>query len=31
MVFRMSRLVVVGPLFSAVFGSGRVFIENSCR
>lgn len=30
-VFRMSRWVVAGPLFSAVFGSGRVFIEVSCR
>lgn len=30
-VFRMSCCVVAGPLFSAVFGSGRVFIEVSCR
>lgn len=32
MVFRMSRWVVAGGLpFSAVFGSGRVFIEVGCR
>lgn len=30
-VFRMSRWVVAGPRYSAVFGSGRAFIENSCR
>ncbi len=30
-VFRMSRCVVAGLPFLAVFGSGRVFIEVSCR
>jgi hypothetical protein len=30
-VFRMSRWVVAGLPFLAVFGSGRVFIECSCR
>lgn len=30
-VFRMSRLVVGGAPFAAVFGSGQVVIENSCR
>ena len=29
--FRMSRWVVAGPLFSAVFGSDRVLVEISCR